>query len=94
MESEMQVNPVKVFCWKWESEYMQLDSQIGKSSYSSVLIDKELNFCKWVTFKMYIWINTFSLVAHNPDVPEGKADSSISIFQIECKKQKSLNIEI
>lgn len=93
MESEMQVKPVKVFCWKWESEYMQLDSQIGMSSYSSELIDKEHNLCKRVTFKMCIQINTFSLVAHNPDIPEGKADSSISIFQIECKKQKILNIE-
>lgn len=42
---------------------------------------------------MCIQINTFSLVAHNPDILEGKADSSISIFQIECKKQKILNIE-
>lgn len=92
-ESEMWITPVKVFCWKRESEYMQLDSQIGMSSYSLVLIDKELNFCERVTFKMCIWINTFSLVAHNPDIPEGKADSSISSFQIECKKQRILNIE-
>jgi len=72
---------------------MQLDRQVGMSSYSPVLIDKELNFCKSVTFKICIWMNTFSLAAHNPDNPESKADSSISSFQIQCEKQKMLNIK-
>lgn len=79
--------------WKWEPEYSRADSQTGMSSYSPVVIVKKLNFCKGGTFEKCTWINTFSLVAQNPDIPQGKAGPSGSIFQIEGKKQKILNIE-
>lgn len=72
--NQMQVNTVSLF-WKWEPEYSRADSQTGMSSYSPVVIVKKLNFCKGGTFEKCTWINTFSLVAQNPDIPQGKAGS-------------------
>lgn len=91
MESEMQVKPVEVFCW--ESEYTQPDSQIVMPSYLPALMDKEFNFCKGIPFKMCIWINTFSLVGHNPDIPEGEADLPNFHFWDWVQKAKILSIE-
>lgn len=77
--------------WKWESEYRRADSPTAMSSYSPVAIVKELNFYKGVTFDKCTWINTFSLLAQNPDIPEAKAAPLGSIFHIEG--EKILNIE-
>lgn len=74
--------------WKWESGNRRAESPTGMSSYSPVAIVKELNFCKGVTFEKCTWINIFSLVAQNTDIPEGKASPSSLIFQIEEKQQK------
>lgn len=66
--------------WEWEPEHRRADSPTGMSSYSPVAIVRELHFCKGATIEKCTWMNTFSLAAQNPDIPEGKAAPSGPIF--------------